>query len=650
LPIGILPAFAQDAATNAPAAGSPNAAASTSQESATNAAPTTNAASFTAAAESTTAEPDWTFHPITLTNSAAPGSDPFSLTPEAPGLLVEPGANGEAGPGVRVPNSDFAPIFQDSGGMNWANDLASHLLVVFNTNDPDSRELARYYASRRSIPDERVLGIDCPTDEEISRTTYDQKIRLPIVSYLSGKNWLVRKPQTLRLAGQEFHLLVTTRNEIWAIVLMRGVPLRIANDPDDVFSMQPRPAFTTNCAAVDNELALLPVFGLPLGGFVPNPFYDGHAFGLKRIGSDLARNMVLVTRLDAPTVAQVRRMIDDCLSAEQHRLAGLAVVDSRGMTDPKDGYTVGDVWLRSARDELDRDGWLVKFDDRPELLPPTDPCNQVAIYLGWYSGDAYGPWVTPPMRFVPGAIAYHLHSFSAATLRSETGNWVGPLIAHGADASMGMVAEPYLALTPHEDVFTRRLLAGGYFAEAAYAAEPALSWMLTVVGDPLYRPFNEPLESALSDTGDAHTPHDDWLLLQTARRRMIYEGQAATPEMLKRALTAPGTGPVAWEGLGDLAWQLHVPNGDATAERAYHRAEDGYNAPIDRVRVALKLAQLDRSRGDEAQAESVLDRVRTELPDDARRFGVPDTAPPVSTPAPATNAPPKQPKPPAQKQ
>ena len=168
-------------------------------------------------------------------------------------------------------------------------------------------------------------------------------------------------------------------------------------------------------------------------------------------------------------------MIDDCLYAEKNRLAGLAVIDSRGLTDVKDGYTSGDIWLRSARESLVRDGWDVKFDDKPDVLPATDPCNQVALYLGWYHDGAIGPWVTPPNRFVPGAIAYHLHSFSAATVRNETSGWVGPLIAHGADATMGMVYEPFLALTPHEDIFTRRLLQGAYFTKAAYASERGLS-------------------------------------------------------------------------------------------------------------------------------------------------------------------------------
>ncbi len=232
-------------------------------------------------------------------------------------------------------------------------------------------------------------------------------------------------------------LLMATRNDIWAIVLMRGVPLKIAQDSDDYFGMETKPELQTNAAAVDTELALLPIFGLPLGGFVPNIFYENQPGGIKLIGPELSRNMILVTRLDGPSVADVRRMIDDSLYAEQHRLAGLAVVDSRGITNPHDGYFAGDEWLRGARDALVKDGWTVKFDDDPNVLPPTDPCNQVALYLGWYRQDAYGPWMTPPPRFVRGAIAYHLHSFSANTIRSDTANWVGPLIAHGADATMG---------------------------------------------------------------------------------------------------------------------------------------------------------------------------------------------------------------------
>ena len=54
---------------------------------------------------------------------------------------------------------------------------------------------------------------------------------------------------------------------------------------------------------------------------------------------------------------------------------------------------------------------------------------------------------------------------------------------------MGNVYEPYLQLTTHLDIFNDRLLHGFTFAESAYMATQALSWMSVMVGDPLYRPY-----------------------------------------------------------------------------------------------------------------------------------------------------------------
>ena len=529
------------------------------------------------------------------------------------------------------PGAGILPDTVPAGNpLGEAEDLAAHLLVVYNSNDPDSKGLAQYYATRREIPAERVLAISCPVTEEITHAQFDDTIRSPIVSYLTAKDWMARAPEEVRVGGRVVDLLVATRNDIWAIVLMRGVPLKIAPDPSDEDVMENLPELQTNAAAVDNELALLPVFGLPRGGYVPNIFFDDQVAGIKRVGPVLARNMVLVTRLDGPTPSEVRRMIDDCIHAEKIRLAGLAVIDSRGLSDVKDGYTSGDIWLRSARDMLVKDGWGVKFDDKPDVLPATDPCNQVALYLGWYTGAATGPWITPPNRFVPGAIAYHLHSFSASTVRSETGNWVGPLIAHGADATMGTVYEPYLALTPHEDIFTRRLLQGDYFAEAAYASERALSWMLTVVGDPLYRPFRQPLDSALAQASVPHTEHDDWLLLQKVQREIVAGQIEATTGSLQQALDVPGVGAAAEEGLGDLLEKLNDPASGAAVEQAYKKAMAGEKVSVDRIRVGVKLAQYESNHGQEARAQSELDALRGLYPEEAKRFGLSSPLVPTS--------------------
>jgi uncharacterized protein (TIGR03790 family) len=549
-------------------------------------------------------------------DQAAPGPG------EQPTLTLRPDT-APTSPLMNPSGGEFIPdIFHEYSPTDGANNLAGHLLVVYNSNDPESRGLAEYYAAKRNIPAERVFGMPCATTEEITRAQYDDSIRSPITTYLTRKGWLTRMTQPTRIGEHDLDLLVATHNDIWAIVLMRGMPLKIQPDWDMHGAMEPQPELQTNAAAVDSELAMLPVYGLPLGGYVPNIFFDDQLSGIKRIGPELARNLILVTRLDGPSVSNVRRMIDDSLYAEQHRLAGLAVVDTRGLTDVRDGYTAGDIWLRGSRDELARDGWMVKFDDKSELIPATDPCNQVGIYLGWYSQEAQGPWVTWPNRFVPGAIAYHIHSFSASTVRADYSHWVGPLIAHGADATMGMVYEPYLALTPHTDIFTRRLLQGDYFAEAAYASERGLSWMLTVVGDPLYRPFRVPLASALAEASNPHTPHDDWLLLQQVQREIASGEMKPTTTSLQAALQVPGAGPVAAEGLGDLLDKLGDPANYDAIEEAYRKAMLGDTEPVDHIRVGLKLAQFYSNHNEEGRAQAEIDSLREDFPKDSLRFGV----------------------------
>jgi hypothetical protein len=211
-----------------------------------------------------------------------------------------------------------------------------------------------------------------------------------------------------------------------------------------------------------------------------------------------------------------------------------------------------------------------------------------------------------------------------------------------------MVYEPYLALTPHEDIFTRRLLQGDYFAEAAYASERALSWMMTVVGDPLYRPFRQPLDSALAQASARHTEHDDWLLLQKVQRELIANQIEANTDSLKQALDVPGAGAVAEEGLGDLLEKLNEPAAGPSAVQAYKKALTGENIPVDRIRVGLKLAQYYSSHGQDARAQAELDGLRELYPDDAKRFGVANPLVPTSLPTtnPAAGAMPAPPTPP----
>src|SRR5207302_9254349 len=135
------------------------------------------------------------------------------------------------------------------------------------------------------------------------------------------------------------------------------------------------------------------------------------------------------------------------------------------------------------------------------------PMTDCALYFGWKADNAAGPFAQPDFRFSRGAVAVHIHSFSAMTLRDPNAFWVAPLLERGAAATLGNVYEPYLQMTAHLNIFNDRLLHGFTFAESAYSSIEVLSWMWVMVGDPLYRPYGSWLQiEAAGDSGKT----DQW--------------------------------------------------------------------------------------------------------------------------------------------
>lgn len=210
--------------------------------------------------------------------------------------------------------------------------------------------------------------------------------------------------------------------------------------------------------------------------------------------------MFLVSRLDGPDDATVKRMIDDAIKVENEGLTGRAVIDLA----LKDGaYEQGEEWLRQCATLYRKTGIPLYVDRSSDLIPTHWPLPDTALYFGWYQDRVSGVFEDPSFRFAQGAVVCHLHSFSAAHLRSSTKHWTGPLLLRGAAATLGNVWEPYLAVTCYFDLFNKQLLSGATLAEAAWFASPGLSWMQVVLGDPLYRPFKKPPGSRLGAEGHA---------------------------------------------------------------------------------------------------------------------------------------------------
>jgi len=271
---------------------------------------------------------------------------------------------------------------------------------------------------------------------------------------------------------------------------------------------QPPQVASRNDASVDSELAALGLGATSPAGLLPNPVFQRFTPILNDVVNP---GLLFPARLDAPTASIVRAMIDDSIATEKAGLWGWAWVDGRGIS--QGGYALGDAWLGRLVAQMRAFGIPVYFDQLPPTFPSGFPITDPAVYYGWYEWQACGPFADPLFQFLPGAVAVHIHSFSAATLRSPTANWCGPLLVKGAAATLGNVYEPYLSLSANLDVFQDRLLHGFTLAESGWMAQPALSWMSVVIGDPLYRPYAAWKSTAAPD---ADTP---WKTLRSVVTR-----------------------------------------------------------------------------------------------------------------------------------
>ena len=64
------------------------------------------------------------------------------------------------------------------------------------------------------------------------------------------------------------------------------------------------------------------------------------------------------------------------------------------------------------------------------------------------------------------------------------------MLEDGVCATLGPVAEPYLVAFPRPNEFFSLLLEGDRtLVECFYDTKPFNSWMMTLIGDPLYRPY-----------------------------------------------------------------------------------------------------------------------------------------------------------------
>lgn len=261
-------------------------------------------------------------------------------------------------------------------------------------------------------------------------------------------------------------------------------------------------------AALDNELATLwsPPAGLYRWRINPLNVRERADSGVRESvdASEWQVPAPMIGRLDGPSPQVVRRMIDDAVSTEKVGLKGHIYIDARGLpaSDRPGSYGLCDQNLRELAGLLSvKTRMPVVLDDRPAIFE-IGACPDTAVYCGWYRVGRY----QPSFRFVRGAVAVHIASNEAKSLRDpQRPYWCKELLADGAAATFGPVDEPYLSAFPFPKDFFGLLMTGKYtLAECYWLTNPYTSWNMMLLGDPLYRPFAVNPQLKVEDVLPAH--------------------------------------------------------------------------------------------------------------------------------------------------
>ncbi|MBN2271955.1 MAG: TIGR03790 family protein [Sedimentisphaerales bacterium] len=386
----------------------------------------------------------------------------------------------------------------------------NEILVIVNRNMSDSSRVGRYYCEKRNVPYENILylHLDKRLIEGMSRKAYEEQIAEPVRRELVGKRTLgqircllttygvpTKIGQREPLQGREEELkrleqsfkqqeerikrlkLSDSGNKAKAEDELKQSKQMLAMLKQQIDYIKGR---ETN-ASVDSELSMVLAGHYELYRWQPNK--------LKGNTSGLDFETLMVSRLDGPGCEIAMGLVDKALKAEKAGLKGVAHVDSRGLKNDKFGsYGYYD---QSLRDMAMLTGVLtempVKEERTGELFTP-GACPNTAIYCGWYSNGKY----VDAFDFVDGAVGYHIASSEATKLHDPNGTqWCTAMLRDGITATLGPVAEPYLHSFPEPKLFFAELYKGTCLVEAYYRTKPFNSWMLLLIGDPLYRPFSK---------------------------------------------------------------------------------------------------------------------------------------------------------------
>lgn len=466
----------------------------------------------------------------------------------------------------------------------------SQVVIVYNDQAEGAQDLAEFYAVSRRIPPSQIVAISTTEKATIDRKTYETTIRNPLRhKFIEAGWWAMGKDPSG--VTQPF------KTNIRCLVTIKGIPLRISRqDTPEGESTENNQFAANNESAVDSELTLMGVEKYPLGGPLPNPYFDKDFPAI----DNPAIYQLLVGRIDAPSFDRCKQMIIDALSAEEEGLWGRTYID---VANKGGNFKIGDDWMGNIAEASITAGLPTIVERSKDTFVTNYPMTEAAVYFGWYTFHRNGPFLNDDMKFKKGAIAVHLHSLSAAQLLDPKVNWSAALLDRGAAVTLGNTWEPYLQLSHQFDIFYDRLLKGYSVIEAGSMSMNALSWQNIILGDPLYRPYKMAAEKTTDFSSNL-----DYKALRYAQSNWT-DPQERYQELIKAAdRMKSGT---IYEALGYQSLEL---GNDEPAIIAFKKAGQLFTDPADRLRQLLNLVEVERRRKDNAAALKLLQVGKASFP------------------------------------
>jgi len=381
------------------------------------------------------------------------------------------------------------------------------IVIIANKKVADSVALAQFYINKRNIPKANLLQLPLSDREECTREEYEQKVVPTVRNYLAEKNSTIRirclvamYGLPLKISGSKMTPQEKTqvedlrirrkslKNQLKKYEGQKGdhiktikAELKSINDKLSILTGASRRS------SFDSELALVLEENYAISGWIPNPYFIGFRDEKNLVKKD---NVLMVSRLDGPSVATVKRIIQDSIKAEKNGLQGTAYFDARWAMPKKQklsGYAFYDNSIHLAADRIRESNLLpVVVNNSKELFQPKE-APDAALYCGWYSLANY----VDAFIWQPGAVGYHIASSECVTLKKRNSRvWCKMMLEKGIAATIGPVGEPYVEAFPIPEVFFGLLIDGNLsLAECYQISLPYLSWKMVLIGDPLYRPF-----------------------------------------------------------------------------------------------------------------------------------------------------------------